>query len=446
MAFLGCPWPARRWFRLLWCLVAVAFIALLPVLIIELKNEHIPVHRQAWLIAGLFVLLAVPVTVYEVAMHLEYFSRPRLQIYVIRILWMVPIYAVDAWLALRFKGTRVYLDTLRECYEAYVIYNFFMYLLAYLHEEYGDVAAYFSTKDPVPHQVGLQWFVDPWPMGADFFWKCKQGVLSYVILRPLMTAINVFATLCGVYGDSSFRFDRVYIYTAAITNISQCWALYCLVLMYTACHDELQPIRPLSKFLVVKSVVFFSWWQSVGINILVATGVITATEFAKYDVDDISAGLQDFLICVEMFIAALAHAYSFPPRDYLDPTHPKIGFIKSIKVMFDVRDVVDDVQYAVDDTVQRTSDNVAAAGRHAWRATQRSTKRALKGPSNLAHMLRGNSRSGESHDGGEYSDEEMGQSDFTRALLEVREETPGDSHHHDPDLLLPERIRGQKKG
>ena len=58
---------------------------------------------QAWLIAGLFVLLAVPVTVYEVAMHLENFSRPRLQIYVIRILWMVPIYAVDAWLALRFK-------------------------------------------------------------------------------------------------------------------------------------------------------------------------------------------------------------------------------------------------------------------------------------------------------------------------------------------------------
>ena len=53
--------------------------------------------------AGVFVLLAVPVTIYEVAMHLEYFGRPRLQIYVIRILWMVPIYAVDAWLALRFK-------------------------------------------------------------------------------------------------------------------------------------------------------------------------------------------------------------------------------------------------------------------------------------------------------------------------------------------------------
>ncbi len=33
---------------------------------------------------------------------------------------MVPIYAVDAWFALRFRDAREYLDPLRECYEAYV--------------------------------------------------------------------------------------------------------------------------------------------------------------------------------------------------------------------------------------------------------------------------------------------------------------------------------------
>jgi hypothetical protein len=63
------------------------------------------VNLQAWFIAGIFVLLALPVTVYEVAMQLEYFSRPKLQIRVIRILWMVPIYALDSWFALRFKAS-----------------------------------------------------------------------------------------------------------------------------------------------------------------------------------------------------------------------------------------------------------------------------------------------------------------------------------------------------
>lgn len=48
-----------------------------------------------------------------------------------------------------------------------------------------------------------------------------QGILNYVILRPLMTGIGVIAQLCGVYGDSSFRFDRVYLYTSAINNFSQ---------------------------------------------------------------------------------------------------------------------------------------------------------------------------------------------------------------------------------
>lgn len=43
------------------------------------------------------MLLALPVSIYEVAMHLEYLSRPKLQLRVIRILWMVPIYAVDRW-------------------------------------------------------------------------------------------------------------------------------------------------------------------------------------------------------------------------------------------------------------------------------------------------------------------------------------------------------------
>ncbi|KAK9794030.1 hypothetical protein WJX73_006148 [Symbiochloris irregularis] len=382
-------WPVRRWFRILWCISAVGCLAALPFLVIEFKKTGFALHDEAWFISAIFVLLAIPVTIYEVAMHLEYFSRPALQIHVIRILWMVPIYAVDSWLALRFKSTRIYCNTIREFYEAFVIYSFFMYLLRYLHDEYGDVHTYFSTKEDVPHMWGVQWVLKPWAMGETFFWECKKGILNYVILRPLMTAVSVVATLCHVYGDGELRFDRAYLYVVAVNNFSQGWALYCLVLMYTATHSELAPIRPLSKFLVVKSVIFFSFWQSVAIALMVQFHIIRPTDFS-YDVDDVAAGLQNFLICIEMFPAALVHAYAFPPRDYLDPSiQPRQGLRHSLKVMFDVRDVVDDMQIVVDDTVQRTTDNIAEAGRTAWSTARTTTNKALATPRSLMNAFGG---------------------------------------------------------
>jgi hypothetical protein len=56
-----------------------------------------------------------------------------------------------------------------------------------------------------------------------------------------------------------------------------------------------------------------------------------------------------------MFVAALAHAHAFPPRDYMDPSWQPRGFTHNIRVMFDVTDVMDDVQDVVDDNVNRTT-------------------------------------------------------------------------------------------
>lgn len=86
----------------------------------------------AWFLAGLFVILSLPITMYEVALHLEYYSRPALQRHIVRILLMPPIYALDSWFCLRFIQARTFLTPIRECYEAYTIYNFFMYLIRYL--------------------------------------------------------------------------------------------------------------------------------------------------------------------------------------------------------------------------------------------------------------------------------------------------------------------------
>jgi hypothetical protein len=36
------------------------------------------------------------------------------------------------------------------------------------------------------------------------------------------------------------------------------------------------------------------------------------TETRTYSVEEAAAGLQDFIICIEMFLAAIGHHYAFP--------------------------------------------------------------------------------------------------------------------------------------
>jgi hypothetical protein len=143
------------------------------------------------------------------------------------------------------------------------------------------------------------------------------------------------------------------------------WALYCLVLLYNATKRELAPIRPLPKFIAIKAVVFLTFWQALAIEIAAHIGLIKPAELSTYDTDDLAAGLQNFLICLEMFFAAILHAYAFPPRDYMDPSMPSAGFLNNIRVMFDVGDVVTDVHGLVSDTLQETQDNINEVRRKA---------------------------------------------------------------------------------
>lgn len=130
--------------------------------------------------------------------------------------------------------------------------------------------------------------------------------------------------------------------------------------MYMATKSELEPIRPLSKFLCIKMVIFASYWQGVLIGILVHLGIIHTGEWTTYsNPKDIGAGLQDFLICIEMFVAALAHAYAFPPRDYMDMnTWHGPGFTGNLRRMFDMRDVMDDTTLVANDLVSSTAQGI----------------------------------------------------------------------------------------
>uniref|UniRef100_A0A182T6D7 Transmembrane protein 184B n=1 Tax=Anopheles maculatus TaxID=74869 RepID=A0A182T6D7_9DIPT len=113
--------------------------------------------------------------------------------------------------------------------------------------------------------------------------------------------------------------DGGYIYITVIYNISVSLALYGLYLFYFATRDLLTPFDPVLKFCTVKSVIFLSFWQGVGLAILEKAEVISPIVDAggsTTSAGTVSAGYQNFFICIEMLFAAIALRYAFPYQVY----------------------------------------------------------------------------------------------------------------------------------
>jgi hypothetical protein len=284
----------------------------------------------AWFSAGAFVILGFPVSMYGILGHLTSYNHPSTQVYIIRILWMVPIYSISSWLAMKFHEKAVLFETIRDCYEAYVLYSFLQFLIQVLG---GEEALVCLLKDKSPtrgvHMWGLQWCCEPWVMGqpvmrrdgdrvqweSPFFRYCKLGVLQYVLLKLVCAVAISIMEGKNVYHEGIFDWKSGYIYVCILTNTSQCWALYCLIFFYYATKTELSPIRPVGKFLAVKALVFFTWWQSVLISVLYQMNMIP-TYNDEWSSAEIAKGIQNYIICIEMFLAAVVHTIVFPHSEY----------------------------------------------------------------------------------------------------------------------------------
>ncbi|XP_055012761.1 transmembrane protein 184C-like [Boleophthalmus pectinirostris] len=362
----------RRWIRpLVLVLYVLLLVALVPLCIWELQKDKVGTHSKAWFIAGVFVFLTIPISLWGILQHLVHYTQPELPKPIIRILWMVPIYSLDSWLALRYPSLAIYVDTCRECYEAYVIYNFLIFLLNFLSHQHPNLAMMLEVQQQQPHLPPLCCCA-PWPMGEVLLFRCKLGVLQYTVVRPVTTVIALICQLCGVYDEANFSFRNAWSYLVIINNISQLFrldteasdvtqtvaltsgsfvwfqfAMYCLVLLYRALKEELTPIRPVGKFLCVKLVVFVSFWQAVVIAILVKVGVISDKHTWDWEsVEAVATGLQDFIICIEMFLAAIAHHFTFTYKPYVQEAEEGSCF-DSFLAMWDFSDIRADVSEQV---------------------------------------------------------------------------------------------------
>jgi len=288
--------------------------------------------------------VATTISLFNVYRHLKTWVRPRAQKSIVRILFVVPIYGIIGFLSLLFPKAALYLETIRDIYEAYVIYLFLDLMIAFAG---GDsmCASDLSNQGTMRH---------PWPLcclprvrlGEKFLRRCKIGALQFVIGKPCMAVWSIVMLAAESYREKWYQTLLTIVY-----NIMYSVALVALFYFYLAVRPLVMQYKPLRKFMAVKVVVFLTYWQSVAVFLLPVQA-------------DTLQRLDDLLLCIEMTFFALLHYYAFDPAEFLQvhPTtsinapiqdyrddEPKPDVLSNMVSVLSMRDVATDVKQTFSD-------------------------------------------------------------------------------------------------
>ncbi|KAJ4966238.1 hypothetical protein NE237_018087 [Protea cynaroides] len=319
------------WRKILYSLILFITIVESSSRSLKMGSLHLGVESNSlysWpiLSAGVFVVVALVLSLFLIFEHIADYNQPEEQKFLIGLILMVPVYASESFLSLLDSNAAFIFEIMRDCYEAFALYCFERYLIACLGGE-DNTIKFMETQHQinfsaplledsyidgtVKHPFPLNCFIRQWYLGPDFYYAVKIGIVQYMILKMICAMLAIIFELFGVYGEGKFDWRYGYPYLAVILNFSQTWALYCLIQFYSVTKDKLEPIKPLAKFLAVKSIVFLTWWQGVAVAILFAMGA-----FKGYLAQELKTRIQDYIICIEMGIAAVVHLYVFPAKPY----------------------------------------------------------------------------------------------------------------------------------
>ncbi|XP_037669994.1 transmembrane protein 184A isoform X11 [Choloepus didactylus] len=144
-------------------------------------------------LSGLFVWAALLLTGHQIYLHLRSYTVPSEQRYIVRLLFLVPVYAFDSWLSLLLLGGHqyyVYFDSVRDCYEAFVIYSFLSLCFQYLGGESAIMAE--IRGKPVESSClygtcclrGLSYSIG-------FLRFCKRATLQFCVVKPAMALTTI---------------------------------------------------------------------------------------------------------------------------------------------------------------------------------------------------------------------------------------------------------------
>ncbi|KAM0953035.1 putative organic solute transporter subunit alpha/Transmembrane protein [Dioscorea sansibarensis] len=240
------------------------------------RGVYANLYTPAIIIGGVFALIATVLSLWLILQHLRSYNNPAEQKWVIGVLLMVPVYAIESVISLSTPKFSLICDILRNCYEAFALYSFGSYLVDCLGELFlqFDRLIYYCNPMRLPvillsklyivllikespdhcylchgelfmcgkgkvielleneerknlheklikkkkRRVGHTFFCNPSVLGEDLYTIVKFGIVQYMILKTLCAFLSLILETFGSYGAGEFKWYYGYVLKEALKS------------------------------------------------------------------------------------------------------------------------------------------------------------------------------------------------------------------------------------
>jgi len=198
-----------------------------------------------------------------------------------------------------------------------------------VHGEEFSCADLRDAAGEVQHFWPLRKVLPAYRAGPEFLKCMLLGIFQYVFM--CLAYLTVITTIwgseqLGLITPEVFQAVKV---VANFAKAASCaWALTCLLLFAHEVYAHVPPCGLPLKFLSIKGIVFFTFWQGFAIWVMMHTGALRhlrqyfSEKSADMGLDDswwsptqLRSGLNDLLLCFEVLFFSVLHFFAYPARE-----------------------------------------------------------------------------------------------------------------------------------
>jgi len=252
--------------------------------------------------------------------HLRNLYFPELQINMLRIIAVCPVFSLLLWLTLAVPGIQVFVECMIASVEGYVLFCFFALMVLAVGGESAAVSHITQRGEPFTFKSCMCCDLIRFPDARSLYRFFKYGVQQLIWSKSLIILIVGVLEATGA-GDGVKALRAIAVGPLLL-------ALMCLIQGYFILRPALRNLDMERKFLFVKGLVAVMIIEQLVINICLSFDSLPKE--TGYTAEEQGHRLYAVVVIIELLVASVLMPFFFPPDQFRElwaamPAHQRGG-------------------------------------------------------------------------------------------------------------------------